>query len=200
MPAPSLIARCLANDSAAWAELVGLHRALVLRVLVRTVGVDGCVGLEDLEQEVWSKLLANRGEALRGLVEAEPPAIRAFLYRTALNVGRDHGRRLSVRKVVHPGPLEEIAGNVPDPAEPLEGAYERLERRQSIFDALEEVLTPPHIERDRLVFRAHYVDGLTAGEISAMGVGLAPKGVETLLLRMVQKVRTLLHSRKEDAA
>lgn len=195
----SLISRCIRYDGAAWAELIETHRPYVLRVLVRTVGVEAASAAEDLEQELWGRLLANRCEALRPLVDADPSGVRAFLCRAALNLGRDHRRRLKVRQVVQSGPLEELVPNARDESDGIDLLYERHERRQQILEALEQVLAPPNAERDRLIFLAHYQDGLSASEISRMGVGLAPKGVESLLLRLVQRVRQLLQE-KEDAA
>jgi RNA polymerase sigma factor (sigma-70 family) len=191
----SLIARCIEMEHAAWTEFVGSHRPLVLRILVRTVGPAGLASADDLEQEVWSRLLANRCDALRGLVHADPSGIRAFLSRTAMNIALDHRRRMAVRQIVQAGPLDELV----DPEEPLEELYARHERRQKILETLEKVLTPPNTDRDRLIFRAHYVDGFSASEIARMGVGLQAKGIETLLLRLVGRVRALL-ANNEDAA
>jgi RNA polymerase sigma factor (sigma-70 family) len=199
VPAPNLIRRCIEREPAAWTELLQRHRLLVLRVLVRTVGATDASAAEDLEQEVWGRLLANECDALWGLVDADEGNLRAFLYRTALNIGRDHLRRLSIRRVAHAGPVEELAESIADEGEGIEASYERHERRQIILDALDEVLTPPNDERDRMIFRAHYLDGLTAGEIAAMGIGLAPKGVESMLHRLLSRVKALLRSR-EDAA
>lgn len=199
MPASDLIRRCIERDASAWTELVASHRQMVLRVLIRTVGVEGASAVEDLEQDLWSRLLANDCEALRGLSAGDDALLRAFLYRAALNLGRDHRRRLAVRRVIQPEPVEDIAGHLPDGAERIDDRYERLERRQSILDALEEVLAPPNVDRDRMIFRAHFVDGLTASEISSMGIGLGAKGVESTLHRLVTRVRNLLRSR-EDAA
>lgn len=195
MPA-SLIARCIEQDPEAWAELIGAHRPLVLRVLVRTMGPAGMAAADDLEQEVWGRLLANRCEALRSLLEAGQVNLPAFLSRTAINIALDHRRRMAVRQVVQPGPLDHLV----DPQEALEERYHRLERRQEIFEALEKVLAPPNGDRDRLIFRAHFLDGLSASEIARMGVGLQPKGIETLLLRLVNRVRALVRPKNEDAA
>jgi len=199
VPVSDLIRRCIERDATAWAELVSTHREMIVRVLVRTVGTEGAAAVEDLEQDLWGRLLANECEVLRGLTGAEEGQLRAFLYRTALNLGRDHRRRVAVRRVIQPEPVEEVAGGIPDDAEGVEERYQRLERQQSILDALEEVLTPPNQDRDRMIFRAHFVDGLTASEISTMGVGLGTKGVESTLHRLVNRVRALLRSR-EDAA
>ncbi len=196
----SLIARCIDKEPAAWAELVRTHRIVVLRVLVRTLGTGGAVAVDDLEQELWSRLLANRCEALRSLVDADASTVRGFLYRTAHNLARDHRRRLGVRSVVQSGLLDELADELPQTDEGIEASYERHEQRRQILAALDQVVTPPNTDRDRMIFVSHYFDGLTAAEIAAMGVGLKPKGVETLLSRLVGRVRALLHAKNEDAA
>jgi RNA polymerase sigma factor (sigma-70 family) len=196
----SLIARCIEKEPAAWAELVRTHRIVVLRVLVRTLGTGGAAAVDDLEQELWSRLLANRCEALRSLVDADGSTVRGFLYRAAHNLARDHRRRLGVRSVVQSGSLDALADELPDPDAEVEAAYERHERRRAILAALDQVVTPPNTDRDQMIFMSHYFDGLTAAEIAAMGVGLKPKGVETLLLRMVGRVRALLRAKNEDAA
>lgn len=198
MKPSTLIRRCIERDPAAWTELVARHRPVVVRVLIRSLNREAAGTAEDLEQELWSRLLANDCQALRGLVDATEASVRAFLARTALNLARDHFRRSSVRQVVQASPLEELV-QAPDGAESIDRAFERRERQQAIFDALEKVITPPNVERDRLIFHAHYVDGYSASEISAMQVGLNPKGVESTLFRLVQRIRKQLAS-KEDAA
>jgi len=187
------------REAAAWTELIARHRTAVLRVLIRVLGAGASSAIEDLEQEVWTRLLANDCDALAGLVDAEEASVRAFLCRTALNLARDHLRRTAVRQVVQPVPIEDLAFAA-DPGEAIDVAYEKDERRRSILEALEEALVPPNVERDRMIFLAHYVDGYTAGEIAGMGVGLNQKGVESTLHRLLNRVRRVLREKAEDAA
>lgn len=195
-----LITRCIDRDPTAWGELLELHRPMILRVLVRAVGSLDPAVVTDLEQELYLRLLAHDCEALRGLRGAGAAALRGFLCTTALNLARDQRRRLGVRRVMVAGDLEALVGDLADPGETQDRTVERRERTRLVLEAVERVIKGPQAERDRLIFKAHFVDGLSASEVASMGVGLTQKGVETVIFRLVARVRDALRARTEDAA
>lgn len=184
-------------DSASWETFVFEHRQVVIRIVSRLVGTSDPASIADLEQEVYARLLANDREALRGLRDASDGSLRAFLCTTAANVGRDHLRRLQVRAVVRAlpeGEEDELFFTAADNGG--ESLFARM-RAAEVLEALERVVKGPNAARDALIFKAHYVDGLTAAEIAEMGLGIAPKGVEAVLFRLTAKVREDLRAGEE---
>jgi RNA polymerase sigma factor (sigma-70 family) len=186
----ALVARCALGDRAAWEELVAAHDRRVQRVLLRAVGARCAHDLPDLRQEVWSRLLTDRCAALRGFRAERPGALAAFLARTALRVAIDFGRRQgrrSSRETALEGASDVAAATVP-----ADEAAARREAGVRLQQALEVVAQGERRARDLVVYRAHFVDGLSPAEIAALGVGLSTKGVETLLLRGRARIAALL--------
>lgn len=196
----TLITRCIGRDPAAWEELIELYRPGILRVLIRVVGTIDPAVVHDLEQDLYARLLANDCEVLRGLKDPNDQGLRPFLHTTAMNLARDQRRRLGVRRVVQSGELEELASGVADFSEGQDVAYEKAERLQAVWKIVEEESKGAQADRDRMIFKAHFVDGLSASEVASMGVGLSPKGVETVLYRLIKRVRQAVRDRSEDAA
>ena len=171
------------------------HRHLVVRIVSRLTGTSDPASVADLEQEVYIRLLANGREALRKLQGASDGSLRAFVCTTAANVARDHLRRLQVRGVVRPvDDGDELFFVHADGEAPV---FAKV-RAAEVLAALERVGAGPNASRDVLIFKAHYVDGLTAAEIVAMGLGIGQKGVEAVLFRLTAKVREALRGGEEQ--
>ncbi len=185
--AHDLAERCLRLDPKAWEELVASHRRVVLRVLTRILGTGDPAIIQDLEQETYERLLQRDCEALRA-VEG-PRHLRALLCTIAANLARDHLRRSAVREA-HLQAESLQAGEALFESPPLPAElFARKEDLERISKALEKVLKGPNARRDAQIFRAYFFEGETASEIAAMGLGLSTKGVETVLLRLVRKLR-----------
>lgn len=194
MQAKDLIGRCIERDAAAWELLVSTHGKLVLRVLVRILGPGDEAAIEDLEQEVYARLLARNCEALRSV--ESPSHLKGLLARIASNLAKDHRRRMKHRapRAVPDDDGEERLSDSDLLAGPL-GPEDGLRGKQSVEEvlrALDAAVKPPHAVRDKLIFRAHYFDEMSAPEIAAMKVGLSTKGVESVLYRLTQRVREAL--------
>jgi RNA polymerase sigma factor (sigma-70 family) len=185
-----LAARCADGDAEAWATLVELYERRLLRVLLRTVGMAFAHEVPDLIQEVWSRLLASQGAALRSLRAERPGALGAFLGQVALRVGIDFGRARGQRVAAEVEEEEAIELPAPSAGPFSDTLYSRAAGR--LDQALLQVVEGPHVTRDLLVLRAHFRDGLNAGEIAALNVGLSPKGVDTLLRRGREKLEHVL--------
>jgi RNA polymerase sigma factor (sigma-70 family) len=190
-----LALRCALGDPAAWAALVAAHDRRVLRVLLRAVGPRFADELPDLRQEVWARLLASRGAALRGLRAERPGALAAFVSQVALRVAIDFGRSRGLRAAQEVG-AEEAEG-LPAPGCNAEEAAARRQESRLLDDALEAATAGPNQARDRVVVRAHFHDSLAPAEIAAMGLGLSAKGVETLLYRARERIAARLAGRVE---
>ncbi len=186
--ASQLIDRCTNGDARAWSELVSRYRLDILRVLVRSAGAGSPEEVCDLEQDVWARVLVRDRAALRGLRDREDGAVRAFLCTVALNVARDARRRAGVR----PGPADPslLDGLLDDPDNDPELLAVDRERRNRILEVAREEVRE---DRDLLIFQLYYRDGASAREIAAFpGVGLTPKGVETVIHRLTVRVRQRL--------
>lgn len=186
----TLAARCADGDPAAWSLLVELHERRVLRILLRTVGVSQVDELPDLVQEVWARLLAHGGEALRSLRAERPGALSAFINQVALRVGIDFGRSRGQRVAAEVE--EEEAHELPAPGAGPFGDTLQGQATGRLDHALLQVVEGPHVMRDLIVLRAHFRDGLNATEIAALNVGLTVKGVDTLLRRGREKLEAIL--------
>jgi len=184
--AHELIERCVRLDSTAWEELVATHRTVVLRALVGILGTADPQVIQDLEQETYERLLHRDCEALRAV--KSPSHLRGLLRTIAGNLARDHLRRVAVRKAY----LQSITPQIEDPSETPDEILGRKRDLERVLVALDKVLTGPRASRDAQVFRAFYLEGGSAAEIAAMNLGLSTKGVETVLFRLVQKLRKYL--------
>jgi RNA polymerase sigma factor (sigma-70 family) len=193
----ALALRCAAGEGAAWVRLIQQHDRRVLAVLARTLGPEHAADLRDLRQEVWARLLADGGAALRGLRLERPGALGAFVGQVALRLAIDFGRSRGTR--ARSEVPEEEAGEVASPGEGPEERSWALQRRALLDGALQEASRGPRLERDLLVLRAYYFDGLAPSEIAALGVGLSAKGVETVVQRARLRVEQALARHAEGA-
>lgn len=162
-----LIARVRAGDSAAFTELVAPHRTRLWGVCLRVTGshTDAEDALQDCLLAAWRNLDRFRGEA----------AIGTWLYRIAANAAVAVVRR-----------RREVAGEVPDRADPATPTDDVLAVRDEIEAALRLV---PTDFRVALVLR-EYGD-LTYEEIAAhQGVGV--QTVKSRLNRARAAVRAAL--------
>lgn len=185
-----LARRCAAGDSVAWSQLVRTHDRRVLTTLLRTLGPAHAADLPDLRQEVWARLLANGGAALREVRAERPGALAAFLCQVALRVALDFGRSRGLR-ARREAPEEEALSLGSGDDAPDEAAW--FGQRRALFEAaLREAAAGPRSPRDLLVLRAYFFDGLTPAEIAGLGVGLSAKGVETVVQRARVKVEQTL--------
>jgi RNA polymerase sigma factor (sigma-70 family) len=204
-----------AGDDPLWADFVRRFQRNIRLVVYRTfssesarspgldVGVES-EAVEDLTQEVFLKLFdANRKAIVEFRGETEQ-AIFTYLNAIAVNVVRDHFKKLRARKtprvVAKASDLGEAslsrAGEGADRAsEPTLTLRESLgpdefvaasELRKQIHAAIDEAApSTTTSSRDRLVFRLFFLEGLTVDEIASVSaVGLSPSGVEKCIRRI----------------
>ena len=175
----ALATRCADGDPSGWEELLARFERRATLVLLRAGVAEP--ELADLRQDVYARLLADRGAALRGLRAEREGALGAFVAQVALRVAIDHGRARGTR-VKSEVDLEE-AHRLPTLHRSPEDEAARTQRHERFSRALLAAAEGPQLERDLTVLRAHFADGLNPQEIAGMGVGLSAKGVETLLRR-----------------
>jgi RNA polymerase sigma factor (sigma-70 family) len=175
-----LIARCARHDERAWAALVREYEPRV----------EPADDADDVRQEVWARLLAGDAAALRRMRGAAPRTLRAFLARVARSVTVDQLRSRGARP---PGSGGEKPESLADQAPTPERAFDVEEQHRRFGAALEEaVRRAERPGRDGDILRLHFEDGLSAAEISALGVGLEPRGVEAVLRRAKSRIEALL--------
>jgi RNA polymerase sigma-70 factor (ECF subfamily) len=159
-----LVARLRLSDVAAFEQLFQRYYAPVRRLLVRTVGDDALA--EDLVQETFLALYTHPPQ-----LQLEDEAVRAWLYRVALNRGYNalRARRRSEDRLPRLYTLE--AESDPE-AEAL-----RTEERERVHAAL--ALLP---ERQAKLLLLRQEEGLKYAEIAAI-LEVAPGSIGTLLVR-----------------
>jgi RNA polymerase sigma factor (sigma-70 family) len=160
-PERALADRCLRGEEKAWLELLRLYQRKVLRVLFRS-GVRE--ELDDLCQEVWARLLARDGAALRDFRAGHPGALGLFLAQVARRVAIDHDRARRVRPPPSGGAEPDELAHAADSPELLARGAEERRRLSLALDAA------AGSARDRDILRLHYEEGLSVSEIAQMGL------------------------------
>ena len=197
MTAEQLVRACAESpDGAAWQEFVSrFHRPVSLSI-IRTARQWGALPqqvVDDLVQETYLKLCANRCRLLRDFATQHPEAVAGYIKTIAINVARDHFKAAHSQKRGSGGIFQ-----LPENAEPFAengslGSKDAIERDlllKEIDHCLEGCLAGPDQQRDRLIFWLYYQQGLSARAIAALPtIGLTAKGVESAIFRLTLMVR-----------
>jgi RNA polymerase sigma-70 factor, ECF subfamily len=200
MSEEELIRACAeSRDGAAWDEFVSRFRRPISISIVRTARQWGPVPrhvVDDLVQETYLKLCANRCRLLLDFSTRHPEATLGYIRTIAVNVALDHFKALHSQKrgsgevgqLLEDAAPKALAHNLGGPE-----AMEREVLFQQISQCLEQCSRGPNQERDCLIFWLYYQQGLTAKAIAALPtVRLTAKGVETAILRLTRLVRERL--------
>jgi RNA polymerase sigma-70 factor, ECF subfamily len=204
-----LIRACAeSDDSAAWEEFVSrFHRPVSLSI-VRTASKWGGVSkqvVDDLVQETYLKLCADKFRTLRDFAVQHPEAIAGYIKTIAANVARDYFKSLYSQKRGSGEATRSIEDIEPEARSVSLGGQDAIEREillDQIDRCLETCSEGPDQERDRLIFWLYYQQGLSAKAIAALPtVGLTAKGVESAILRLTRLVREqIVLSRSQTSA
>ena len=162
-----------------------------IRRTCQRYGLNPAEVADDLLQEAYLKICANRGELLQRFVAQEADALYPYLKVVAVNLVNDYcrskeaaQRRASQTVALQTGDVQATSLHTPE-------EIERVLLCGEIDRILEKQLRGPSAERDRAVFWLYYRQGLTARAIASIpGVELGTKGVETLIHRLSQAIRT----------
>lgn len=191
MDANDLVKRCLEGNERAWRQLRDLIRPVCIRLLAKALGTSQPDMVEDLEQEVYFRLLARDCAALRELQGAASLSeIRVFAATIALNLARDQLRR----DVTKSGALDELEARAQFAAADAEDAAARAERLRLILDVAMKVAGGPE-SRAMKVFVAYFFGGFRASEIADLDMGLSTSGVESVIHRTSKQIRNALSKR-----
>ena len=196
--AADLIEACAGGDAAAWQEFMRRFHGIIAITASRAARrwCDASPQtIDDLIQETYLKLCADRARVLQQFRLEHQDAIFGFLKIVTLNVANDYFKALRAGKRGGnqiSGPLE---GTEKDGADNPAGLA--VPERAVLVDQVDACLraaTPPETrDRDRTIFWLYYRQGMTAKEIASLpGIGLTLKGVESTLLRLIRLVRSHL--------
>lgn len=200
-PLNELIRACArSNDAAAWEEFVRRFHRLIAVVALRTARRWGHTSpdlLDDLIQDTFLKLCADRGAFLEKLQTERPDAIFGYIKVLTANLVHDHFKALNSQKrgrniTSALTDDHEITGS-PGCASTGHESMERAVLIGQIDVSLRAIDTGPNGERDRRIFWLYYRVGLSASAIAAIpGITLTTKGVESTLLRLTKQIKQKL--------
>jgi RNA polymerase sigma-70 factor, ECF subfamily len=192
MAVEELIRACAAlSDSAAWEEFIArFHHDISLSIIrtTRRWGFSPQEVVDDLIQDTYLKLCADRCRLLYEFAIAHPEAISGYVKTVAINVVHDYFKSQRSRKRGGRSVVQSDEGLEPKARTDSPGGPDAMERDvllRQINDYLQSCTEGPGQERDRMVFWFHYRQGMTAKEIATLpATGLTVKGVESLILRI----------------
>jgi RNA polymerase sigma-70 factor (ECF subfamily) len=192
-----LIRACAeSNDGAAWCEFVRRFQCpislSILRVSYKYSREPRQI-LDDLVQETYLKLCANRCRHLLRFAIAHPDQIVGYIKTVAANVAHDHFKSLNSQKKGG-GKVQESLSDIDPEADAHglggEAEIEERIRLKEIDDCAVICTAGPDQERDLTIFRLRYRQGWTAKEIAALPtIELTEEGVESVIHRVTRAVR-----------
>src|SRR5712671_5017691 len=101
VPVTELIRACVEGEAAAWQEFIERFNRIIAITSYRAArrwGEDSPAVVDDLTQEAYVKLCADRARVLREFDSPHPDAIFAFLKVVTANVANDYFKRLHASK------------------------------------------------------------------------------------------------------
>jgi len=197
MSAEELIHACAeSNDGPAWQEFVArFHRPIslsILRIAYQWGSTPGQI-VDDLVQETYLKLCADKCQLLRGFAFRHPEAVLGYIKTIAVNVAHDHFKSLHSQKRGSGGAAQLLEDVEPCAKSGDLGGQAAMEREvllDQIDRCLEVCSEGFDRERDRLIFWLYYQQGMSAKAIAALPtVDLTAKGVESAIFRLTRLVR-----------
>jgi RNA polymerase sigma-70 factor (ECF subfamily) len=192
-----LIRMCVdTSDTAAWEEFVRRFRPVIAGTVLRTArrfGVSAPNVIDDLIQETYLKICANRCRVLREFQSQADDAIFGLLKTVAFSVAQDHLKGGLAEK--RGAGRQDVA--IDSHLESMIPGGEGLPQveREILLREINDHLTGGAVqsvsgERDRQIFWLYYRHGMTTRAIALIpGIGLTQKGVESVIQRLTNHVR-----------
>lgn len=184
------------GTSEAWQKFVQRFHKLIAGVVMRTAARWGDYSpdsVDDLVQDIYLKLCADDCRVLRDFHNQHAESIYGYLKVIAASVTNNFFRDAHAQKRGGRALIEN-----------LDDVQDLTERRQSdphltmdqhillheVDSCLQRCTAGKDGERDRLIFRLYYRQGLSAKAIASLAeIGLSIKGVESAILRITRLVR-----------
>jgi RNA polymerase sigma-70 factor, ECF subfamily len=193
-----LVLTCLrTGDEEAWVEFVRRFQPLIARIVLRVARQWGEASpqlIDDLVQETYLKLCADREGLARNFKSNHQDAIYAYIKVFAANLAHDHCKASHSKKRGGSALLtsldDETVGPKPQPVTFVEANLDRALLIQQIEDCLQVITSGPTSRRDRLIFWMYYRAGIAASSIASLPtIGMTTKGVESTIQRLTRRVR-----------
>jgi RNA polymerase sigma-70 factor, ECF subfamily len=197
LPDPELVRQCGKNlhDAGLWQEFYSRYKRNILLYLLRAFRMtaghhDEFVrNAEDWTQEVFKKLVQNDGHVIRSFRGATEGSVKAFLASIALSIVIDQLRaQNALRRKGQAVPLEQLeeAGSSRgDPLAPFSALLELID----VEKALRTDQESKNPDRDLMIFKLHFVEGLSAREIASIpSLNLTASGSEKVLSRVRERL------------
>jgi RNA polymerase sigma-70 factor (ECF subfamily) len=200
-----LIRACVkAGDNGAWEEFVRRFRPVIAGTVFRTARRFGETApeiIDDLIQDTYLKICANRSRILREFQPTSADAIFGLLKSVAFSVTQDYFRSgLTAKRGAgrHETPLDSYVESAIAGREGMPQVEREILIRQ-IDEQLATAGEPATRPRDRQIFWLYYRHGMTARAIAEIpGIGLTQKGVESAIQRLTEHLRARLAESKPE--
>jgi len=189
-----LIRACAEGDDArAWEEFVRRVQPVIAATVLRTARRFRATSralIDDLVQETFVKICANRCRVLREFQAENPEAIFGLVKSVALCATHDHFRSEFAAKRGS-GHGDVVLDSYSESAIAGPEGLPEMERKVLLSEIDDLLADSPRLERR--IFWLYYRVGLTTRAIAALpGIGLSQKGVESLIQRLTVRVRAFL--------
>ena len=204
--AEELALTCFSSgNESSWAEFVRRFHPLIASVVARVArqwGESSAQVVDDLVQETYLKLCADRLRLLQNFASSDENSIYRYIRVFTANLSHDYFKASRSLKrgggVVVSSDHELPDGTLSALPSPAESSDRRVLIRE-VDACIRTVTRGSNAERDRRVFWLYYRAGLTASAIAALpAIGLSVKGVESILHRLTSEVRERLVLRARE--
>ena len=209
LPSAELVLHCLrTGEEPAWIEFVHRFQPLIASVALRVARQWGQAFpwvIDDLVQDTYLKLCADRLRFLETFKSSHEDAVYGYMKVFTANLAHDHFKAWTAQKrggraettSMEDSPASEGAVRV----EPADALMIRKLLVGKVAACLEFITTGQNADRDRRIFWFYYRAGLSASAIATLpGIGLTTKGVESIILRLTRAVRQQLSAPKQEGA
>jgi RNA polymerase sigma-70 factor, ECF subfamily len=195
------------GNETAWSEFVRRFHPLIARVVLRVTRQWGDTSpqvVDDLIQDTYLKLCADRLRFLENFKSARPDAIYGYIKVFTANMAHDRFKEYRSKKRGGRALTTSIDADKAELAIQgerfTEASLERHVLIQQVDACLKVVCSGPNSERDRRVFWLYFRTGLAASAIAQLRpIGLTTKGVESILLRLTREIRERLCHRTDPS-
>jgi RNA polymerase sigma-70 factor (ECF subfamily) len=200
LPLTELTRKCLESNSAeAWTHLIQRLQPVLARVIYHVAFEWGYVRsgeIDDIVQETFLKIGANRGQLLLRLPLENDAVAWSYFKVIAANSARDY---LKSRYATKRGETKTLS---------LEANLSELKAAFSGIPGIESDVLLSQIDaalngnpQERTIFWLYYRQGFTAKEIAAVpAFELTAKGVESVIYRLTAALKKSLTSRRFQVA
>jgi len=192
-----LLALCAKDlqDESLWNEFYSRTQRRVITYLLRAFRTFGGRSedftkyADDWVQEVFIKLIQSDGRVIRSFRGLNDNSVYAFLASIAMSTVADQLRsQRATRRRGNVVPFDEVP-DLPTRAYESDSRVTALLELIDIENALREDQESKNPERDLLIFKLHFVEGLTAREIASISTfKLTTSGLEKVLNRLRRRV------------